>query len=261
VLPSYVNLTNLIKQYNPNKPQSIFSGEWGWTTCGPCTPDYANQVSAPKQANWLVRQWLTNTLAYVPVSIFYDWKDDGTDQTAPEQRFGTVENAYNNQSLPHTPKPAYLAAVAIQQNLPPTTYTYRQRIDATVNNTNDTNAFVLTFSAHGGTSIAAYAVWKYDLSETCANVPTSNRVDCGYDGIIQKDCEYRECCFENPYVGPGPQCYYSVTAAPLSFSASGSGTTCFKVVDYLNNVVSTNLCPVNGRITVTASDGPLYLTS
>jgi hypothetical protein len=261
VLADYAKLNDLIKQYNPNKPQPIFSGEWGWTTCGPCNPDYGNQAALSTQAKYLPRQWLLNTLAYVPVSIWYDWKDDGNDQTAPESRFGTVEYAYNNATTPYVPKPSYLAAVAIQKNLPPTNFAYRGQIDATVNGATDTNAYVLTFSKTGGTSIAAYAVWKVSVSENCTNTATANRTDCGFNGISQTDCGYRDCCFENPYVGPGPQCYFRITQASLSFSASGSGSTCFKVVDYLDNVVTNSLCPVNGRITVTASDGPLYLTS
>jgi len=260
-LADYEKLANLIKQYNPNKPQSIFSGEWGWTTCGPCNPDYGNQVALTTQGKFLARQWLTNTLAGVPVSIYYDWKDDGTDQTAPESRFGTVEQAYHNSTLPHTPKPAYVAASALQAALPPTLYSYRTRIDAVVGGTVNTNAYVLSFSKSGSTTTTAYAVWKTDASQTCANIASANRTDCGFDGISEDDCHVRECCFETPYVGPGPQCYFQETSASLSFSASSSGATCFKVVDYLGTSVSDSLCPQNGQITVTASDGPLYLVA
>ena len=47
----------------------------------------------------------------MPLSIWYDWHDDGTDPKEPEHHFGTVENAYHAGRDPvYDPKPAYRAA-------------------------------------------------------------------------------------------------------------------------------------------------------
>jgi hypothetical protein len=50
----------------------------------------------------LARQWLTNLSVGVPVSIWYDWHDDGQDPENAEHHFGTVTWDYK-------PKPAYTA--------------------------------------------------------------------------------------------------------------------------------------------------------
>jgi len=110
----------------------------------------------------------------------------------------------------------------------------------------------------GSSATAAYAVWATDASTTCPNVPANERVDCGFDGITPTDCGYRECCYGAEST---PQCYFQQTSLPVTWSASTSGTTCFKVVNYLGTLVTNSLCPQNGALSVTATDGPLYLTS
>jgi len=257
-IPNYQQLAQLIAQYNPNKPQPIISGEWGYTTCDGCSPDYNNQVHYVTQAKYLARQWLVNTLSHVGVSIWYDWKNDGTNKADPESNFGSVEGTYQNETIPFNPKPSYHAAVTIQTYLPPTTYTFRSRINATINNQIDNNAYVLTFGKSGTSTTAAYAVWKSEVTVTCANVPVANRTDCGYFGISQTDCGYRGCCWGQ---STGPECYFQETSASLTFNTSTSGSICFKLVDYTGTVINANLCPANGAITVTASDGPLYFVS
>jgi len=257
----YAQLRTLMSQYAPDPKNlpPIVSGEWGYTTCGPCNPDYNNQAALSTQAKYLARQWLINSYEHIPVSIFYDWKDDGTDQTAPEQRFGTVQNAYNNSTVPHTPKPSFTAAQTIQKYLPPTTYTFSSRVNAMITGQTsaDTNIYALAFTS-GSTTTTAYAVWKTDESQSCANIPLANKTDCGFSGISQTDCTYRNCCFQTPYVD-GPQCYFRQTVASVTFSASGSGTKCFKVYDYTGATVTSSLCPTNGQLTLSASDGPVYL--
>ena len=71
VLPDYATLRSLIEQYAPTPARQalpILSGEWGYTTCTqPCN---GQDVSLQTQAQYLARQWLTNDLAGVPVSIW-----------------------------------------------------------------------------------------------------------------------------------------------------------------------------------------------
>ena len=81
-LPSYERLSLLIAQYKPaGKGIPILSGEWGYST---------TFLSPELQGNYLPRQWLSNLTAGVPVSIWYDWHDDGKDPDEKEHNFGTV---------------------------------------------------------------------------------------------------------------------------------------------------------------------------
>jgi len=84
-----------------NAPESrknlpIICSEWGYST-------YAKGVSEGRQAMYLVRSWLINAAAGVPVSIYYDWKDDGPNPNDNEHRFGIVTEKLK-------PKPSFYAA-------------------------------------------------------------------------------------------------------------------------------------------------------
>lgn len=61
----------------------LLSGEWGYSE------RYPGQ-DARKQAEFAVRQYVANLASGVPMSIWYDWKDDGTDPLEIEHHFGTV---------------------------------------------------------------------------------------------------------------------------------------------------------------------------
>ncbi len=72
----------------------------------------AEIVTFERQAQWLVRQWLVNNMNNITVSIFYDFKDDGSDLEQREQNFGTVGYQYNNESLPFVHKLSFDAAMS-----------------------------------------------------------------------------------------------------------------------------------------------------
>jgi len=96
----YRALRRLIARYSPGrKTPPILSGEWGYSSVW-------SGVDEDRQAKLLARQWLTNLSNDVPLSIWYDWRDDGPDEKEPEHHFGTV-------SLDGKPKPAYRAAAAL----------------------------------------------------------------------------------------------------------------------------------------------------
>ena len=81
----------------------ILSGEWGYST-------YKKGVSLETQAAFVARQQLSNLLNGVPLSIWYDWKNDGPDPNENEHNFGTV--------LPDLkPKPAYVAIQTLTREL------------------------------------------------------------------------------------------------------------------------------------------------
>jgi hypothetical protein len=92
----------------------ILSGEWGYST-------HRKGVSLETQADFAVRQQLLNLLNGVPLSIWYDWKNDGDDPGENEHNFGTV--------LPDLkPKPAYNAIQQLTREL--AGYHVEQRVPA-----------------------------------------------------------------------------------------------------------------------------------
>jgi hypothetical protein len=102
----YDRLRGLMDRYAPAARRGkipIICGEWGYSSC-------VNGVSPETQAAYLVRQQLSNLLDGVPLSIWYDWKNDGPDPKENEHNFGTV--------LPDlTPKPAYRALSVMTREL------------------------------------------------------------------------------------------------------------------------------------------------
>jgi polysaccharide biosynthesis protein PslG len=113
--PEYKRLHELIDRYAPagKKKLPIFSGEWGYST-------HKHGVSLDTQAAFAVRQHLFNLLNNVPLSIWYDWKNDGEDPNENEHNFGTV--GYDLK-----PKPAYVALKKMVTEL--NGYKLERRID------------------------------------------------------------------------------------------------------------------------------------
>jgi polysaccharide biosynthesis protein PslG len=102
VLSDYAKLGALINKYAPpGKQIPIISGEWGYTCA---------EMDEDRQGQYLPRQFLVNLLAGVPVSIWYDWHDDGVNPTNGEHHFGVVRNNYAQ-------KPAYRAIQTLATNL------------------------------------------------------------------------------------------------------------------------------------------------
>lgn len=65
---------------------TLVSSEWGYTTSG----SYGNRVDLVTQAKYTVRIYLTNLMNGIPISIIYDWKDDGLSLQDSEQNFGLI---------------------------------------------------------------------------------------------------------------------------------------------------------------------------
>jgi len=102
----YERLRGLIAKYAPKgKHIPILSGEWGYYSAA------WGGFSEEKQGKYLARQWLVNMANSVPLSIWYDWHDDGKDPKEPEHHFGTVLHDYHEGKDPvYDLKPAYRAA-------------------------------------------------------------------------------------------------------------------------------------------------------
>ncbi len=101
----YAQLRATIERLAPALRRSIplLSGEWGY-------PTHSKGLSLEQQAAYLARQQLHNLLCGVPISIWYDWKNDGLDPAYNEHNFGTVSN---NLAL----KPSYLAMQTLARQL------------------------------------------------------------------------------------------------------------------------------------------------
>ena len=107
VIKDYARLRELMKRYNPEgKNIPIISGEWGYSNI-----NWNNtRLSNEQQAQYLVREFLVNLYQKIPVSIWYDWKNDGTNPNEREHHFGTVMHNLK-------PKPAYVAARTLSSTL------------------------------------------------------------------------------------------------------------------------------------------------
>jgi hypothetical protein len=102
----YRRLRDLIDRYAPvSKRQRIpiLSGEWGYSS-------WQRGVSVEIQAAFAARQQLANLLEGVPLSIWYDWKNDGNDPNENEHNFGTMTPELK-------PKPAYTAIQTLTHQL------------------------------------------------------------------------------------------------------------------------------------------------
>jgi polysaccharide biosynthesis protein PslG len=104
-LEDYSKLRALIERHAPpeKKDLPILSGEWGYAT-------HSKGVSLETQAAYVARQQLMNLLAGLPISIWYDWKNDGADPNEGEHNFGVV--TYDLK-----PKPAYVAVQTLTHEL------------------------------------------------------------------------------------------------------------------------------------------------
>jgi hypothetical protein len=135
----YTKIRELMEKHGrtaAEKRLPIISGEWGYSSYTP------KGVSLETQAAFLARQQLANLYQGVPISIWYDWKDDGADLGEREQNFGTVTHDLK-------PKPAYLALQTLTREL--SGYRIEKHLA-----TGSTNDFVLLFSKGAQRKLAAW---------------------------------------------------------------------------------------------------------
>lgn len=146
VVPEYLRLRDLIRKYAPRGKQvPILSGEWGYSAVW-------SGMDPSKQGKMLPRQWLVNIAMDVPVSIWYDWHDDGPDPKEPEHHFGTVEHPYEADRTPvYKPKPAYIAAQTLTRFL--NGFRFSKRIHV-----GDDSHWVLLFQKGQDVRLAAWSI-------------------------------------------------------------------------------------------------------
>ncbi|HRZ99631.1 MAG TPA: cellulase family glycosylhydrolase, partial [Candidatus Paceibacterota bacterium] len=105
VATDFFKLRTMIERYAPPEKRflPVISGEWGYAT-------HAQGISLETQAAFIVRQQLVNLHLGVPLSIWYDWKNDGTDTNYNEHNFGVVTHEL-------MPKPSYRAIQTMGREL------------------------------------------------------------------------------------------------------------------------------------------------
>jgi hypothetical protein len=136
----YLRLRGLIARYAPAAKRNlpILSGEWGYAT-------HDKGVPLDTQAAFVARQQLANLLYGVPLSIWYDWKNDGTDATYNEHNFGTVDHQLK-------PKPAYAAVQTLTRELA------GYRVARRLFQTSDDDFILLCENAAGDHKLAAWTL-------------------------------------------------------------------------------------------------------
>jgi polysaccharide biosynthesis protein PslG len=141
----YQKLRELIDKYAPTgRKIPIISGEWGYSSAW-------KNFDEERQGKYLPREMLINLMNDVPVSIYYDWHDDGTNPQEPEHHFGTVHFEYRaGVEQVYDPKPAYLAMKSLSSSLSGCRFSKRLEVGSR-------DDYVLEFKTDSGE--VRYAAW------------------------------------------------------------------------------------------------------
>ena len=116
-----------------------------------------------------------------------------------------------------------------------------------------------------GSSAPACYVAAAPASVPAGVCPADQRADCGFSGIGHDECvNTRGCCWDSSPAPVGPQCFWHADhgiGGPLNITfrvAPAADDVCFQVVDVFG-AARPPVCAVSGQITLTATDGPMYL--
>jgi hypothetical protein len=159
----YRRLRALIDQYAPAAKKDrvpILSGEWGYSS-------FSHGVTLETQAAFAARQQLFNLMNGIPLSIWYDWKNDGDDPNENEHNFGTV---FSNLE----PKPAYKAIQSLTKEL--AGYRFAERFSLP-----EQNDYALVFT--NATGARKRAVWTTGESHDVNVTPGQKRLTLHLDSL------------------------------------------------------------------------------
>ena len=110
------------------------SSECGWST---------TQVSAQTQGDYAARLNLVNLSQGIPLSVWYDWKNDGTDPNAEQSNFGMV-------TADLVAKPAYNEMHLLEKSLQNETFTTK------LNDGHSTDWLLVFTALNGQQTLAAW---------------------------------------------------------------------------------------------------------
>lgn len=166
----YAKLRELVARYAPaGRTIPILSGEWGYSSAW-------RRFDEQKQGKMLPRQWLVNLSEGIPLSIWYDWKDDGPEEKEPEHHFGTVRyHTPRGGGKPFDPKPAFLAARTLTTVLKG--FQFDRRLEA-----GSPENYVLLFKKGDEVRVAAWTRAKDPQRVTVKGILAGNYVAVGHTG-------------------------------------------------------------------------------
>jgi len=105
----------LYKSYMTDKILPIYISETGWSTTSTAEAVGASAYSEKDQAENLVKSFVAMKAFDLGDKMYwYDFQDDGEDETEREHRFGVVTSRYNEDGA-LLAKPSYLAAAAMNK--------------------------------------------------------------------------------------------------------------------------------------------------
>jgi len=170
--PTYVRARDLLKKYTkPGQQIDLVCGESGFCSTWP-------GLNETKEAQFLPRLFLFDVLSGVPLTIWYDWHDDGADPVNQENSYGIVHFDYHpGRSEIYDHKPAYDAAQTYFHALEG--YLLKERI--TLASEND---YVLFFTKDGKPCMVA---WTTAPNSHVVKIPMSDGIymATSYDGKRQ----------------------------------------------------------------------------
>jgi hypothetical protein len=142
--PVYRQARRIIEKYKPpGHAVQLICGESGYC----CT---WKGLDDTLQAQYLARLFLFNTMSGIPLTIWYDWHDDGIDPTNTEHHFGIVYYDLRDwDSGPYEPKPSYAAAKTYSSELAGYRFTKRMK-------SSSPDDFVLSFTQGTGECLVAW---------------------------------------------------------------------------------------------------------
>ncbi|MFJ7755052.1 GH39 family glycosyl hydrolase [Peribacillus muralis] len=145
VIKDYKKLRVLLNKYSKKNFQ-IISGEWGYSTARQWNK---LNISEKQQAQYLIRMFLVNEWSNIPITIWYDWKNDGIEAKEKEHNFGIRQNDVSKS------KESYIALKVMTKTL--SNYSLSKRID--VGNPSD---FVFKFRNKLGNPLLVYWTTEAD---------------------------------------------------------------------------------------------------
>lgn len=138
----YQYLARLIREHSPEgRSRPIIASEWGYST-------QRRWVSEADQARFLVRMRLLSIAQGIPLSIWYDWINDGSDFENNEHNFGMVRSGPSAQGT-YEVKDAYRAQATLSSFLRGKTFRRSVPVRPGVH--------ILAFSQGKDTSFAAWS--------------------------------------------------------------------------------------------------------
>jgi len=172
--PAYDQTRQFIKKYAaPGQSIDVMCGESGYTTAWKGIDDATH-------GRYLARLMLFDTASGVPLTIWYDWHDDGKDPHDKESNFGIVHFEYHpGAAQVYDPKPAYNAARTYAREL--AGLRFKERVKTT-----SADDYALSFTSDTASCVVA---WTAAPAAHKVQIPAQDGVYSvtGYDGAKLAD--------------------------------------------------------------------------